>query len=72
MFDKYQNNSNQGRIKMEELETKYYIITFADGHKAYMHTDSHLWEALKLHYDDEKISLIQRVTEREFYNEIFN
>jgi hypothetical protein len=57
---------------MEELETKYYIITFADGHKAYMHTDSHLWEALKLHYDDGKISLIQRVTESEFYNEIFN
>lgn len=57
---------------MEEEEIKYYIITFADGHKAYMHTTWHLWEILKLHYNDDKISLIQRVMEREFYNEIFN
>ena len=57
---------------MEETETKYYIITFADGHRAFMHTECHLWEMLKLHYNDEKISLIQRVMEREFYNEIFN
>jgi hypothetical protein len=56
---------------MEELETKYYIITYADGHKSYMHTNCHLWEMLK-YYNDDKISLIQRVMEREFYNEIFN
>lgn len=57
---------------MEEVETKYYIITFTDGHIAYAHTDGHLWEMLKLHYNDENISLIQSVMEREFYNEIFN
>lgn len=57
---------------MEE-EIKYYIITFADGHKAYVHTIKvKLWELLKLHYSEEEISLVQRVTDREFYNEIFN